>query len=171
MPRKATWWKLTVGFPQAKDGWLGLWLTRKLRAALRLKHVYFARYSSGTQARLEISLVTRRDRRTIARAARRLLPETMVSIAVTHRGTGSLAHAHAFRVIDELFRTHGRDAAALITELRDIHHWSHNMAGFNYLEEMATMSMQIASFCHQMVNLKDNVNRTHALASTYASIT
>jgi hypothetical protein len=101
------------------------------------EHLYFARYSADCS--IEVSILTTQSLAYVQRESSWFIGVTKVK--VTRRGTGSVAHAHAFRACNAI----GSDIIVSKLALRDVIHWMHNMLSFSYADEIRNYGEMVAS--------------------------
>lgn len=134
---KERWLKIVVSTePRANSGPLVAATVRALESRIRPKHLYYARYSSYTDAgamdsKYEVSLLTAVHERKIKDFFRKL--STVRKVEIEFRDSGSVAHAMAYQAVKNI-SPFSKDAAD-DNDFLDVLHWMCNMRGLDYLRE------------------------------------
>lgn len=108
------------------------------------RHMYYARYTSLDSSTIEISALTGVSSTCITRFL--LQVKGVENVDVQDRGTGSLAHAHAFQAVKHL-EPFNQDLAEDNAFL-DVLHWMCNQRGLDYLREARLFAFRTLCLTH-----------------------
>lgn len=132
------WVKATVVYKQLYHLAAGLPLAMKLQQEEMGQMLYFARYTTPPY-RLEIQLCTKHSMAELRKFILGYSVDNVKPIAVKFEACqGSIPHALAFSIVGALKLS----GTLNMDMLRDVFHWTYNMAGFSYLQEAVSSTVQ-----------------------------
>lgn len=147
------WIKITAMFEPGFDlAVRGLAEVRAFEAHFRIQHLYFSRYVTTLKNSIEISCQTNANPKSIRRWFNN--KSYVLAIAIENRGTGSLAHAHGYRLICALPPS-DKDGEVSWNDMLDVFHWMCNMRGYDYLREIRFYSYAAFCFSNQVAKQND----------------
>jgi hypothetical protein len=136
--RQERWLKIKIHFNLDTPVALAREVVYTFERKFQVKQMYYAYYQRLTNI-IEVSALTAATKSKIVRHLKRC--SLVRTVEVEERGSGSLAHAHAYQMIKAIY---AKDADPE-EQLRDTLHWSLNMFGKGYFDELAYHGREAAS--------------------------
>ena len=149
---KSTWIKIVVHLASKPSGpapeEIAIKWTEAFEDRFRVSHLYFANYRSQYGSHFEISALTGADPGKIRTFFKRCISVTGVD--VQSRDDGSLAHAAAYQML-KLLPPRG-EKLRIDAALGDVLHWTMNMYGYDYLDEVWFCNQHAAFVLGHLIN-------------------
>ena len=111
----------------------------------RVKHLYYARYTSLESSAVEISAFTEANWRAVEKFF--LKNKGVLKVDIIDRSSGSLAHAYAYQAVKRI-KPYEEDLAQDDAFL-DVLHWFCNMRGLDYVREARAYTYASLRILHQ----------------------
>ncbi len=147
------WLKVTIMFqPDFDLACSGLDVAHSFEAKFKIQNMYFSRYVTNVKNSLEISCQTTANPKSIRRWFH--AKSYVLGLAIENRGSGSMAHAHAYRAISALPLA-PKDTEESWNPLLDLIHWMNNMRGYDYLREIRFYGYAAFCFANQVARQND----------------
>lgn len=158
---KPIWIKITVSFTNGVDlTYVAPPLIKAFGEKFKVEHMYFCRYVNLTGNTFELSALTDATTTAIRKFFR---CQSVTSIKIENRGSGSLAHALAYRVVSGLDQFNVDEAEGW-NRFLDVVHWMCNMRGYDYVREIRFYNYAAYCFANQVI--KNNDPTTAALRNS-----
>jgi hypothetical protein len=148
-----SWLKVTVAFePSFNLAYSGLDVAQCFEAKFKIQNMYFSRYVTTLKNSLEISCQTAANVKAIRRWFQ--AKNYVLGLTIENRGSGSMAHAHAYRAISAMALA-DRDKEDSWDPMLDVIHWMCNMRGYDYLREIRFYGYGAFCFANQVAHQND----------------
>lgn len=106
-------------------------LVKRFEDQFKIKHLYFARYTTLESSKVEISALTGAEFKDIIKLTEQI--PGVIRTVIEYRDSGSIAHAYAYQAvkrIDPFEKDLPED-----NDFADVLHWMCNMRGMDYMRE------------------------------------
>lgn len=147
-PAREVWVKITVHLALIIKNYQKFVpsLVARFETAFRVKHLYYARYTTLKSSTIEISALTSANWRSIE--VWFLAVRGIYHVNIVDRTTGSLAHAYMYQAIKRLpaFDKDLPEDDALL----DVLHWGMNQRGMDYIREARAYTLASLRILHKM---------------------
>lgn len=126
-------------------------LALKFKNLFHVEHLYFARYETEQTSTFEVSAAV--SNVSIAKIKRWFRNQKDVAgVAIENRGTGSMAHAMAYKAVMMLPPV---EPGKPDSQLMDVVHWMANQRGLNYIKEIAFYGHATSAIAQHLASAGD----------------